>query len=385
MDLSKLNNLTIIKKNKDPLVNQSIASNVEAKNPNNLNEKIEINDKKDILFNLYKKFRNGKLSKSNLNEKLQNNEPKLIENISNEVRTEIILVLSQTLKWLLQIKLLLSTGKNVDNLNLETFNEFEELGKNKKIISDILSLTEDDTNVDLIALNPKEFSLKIKSLLKVFTNDDIINPKYKTDKIINYLHNERPMFLNEIATLFDLYSKYYKTLSKELLTNLSDGNFNIKFQKIKNIQPRFNMINKHILLSNLSTKINFNLDLKKIGALPENPQEASKILGISASQFGLKKRLDNLNEWLTNGIIMIQVSINRIYALKPLSSVAVDGSIKVGLKAHAASAANKIYDLWLVLEDIAAFLDSLKGLIDGSAFLTGVPSEDMLEILEINY
>ena len=193
------------------------------------------------------------------------------------------------------------------------------------------------------------------------------------------------MFLNEIATLFDLYSKYYKTLSKELLTNLSDGNFNIKFQKIKNIQPRFNMINKHILLSNLSTKINFNLDLKKIGALPENPQEASKILGISASQFGLKKRLDNLNEWLTNGIIMIQVSINRIYALKPLSSVAVDGSIKVGLKAHAASAANKIYDLWLVLEDIAAFLDSLKGLIDGSAFLTGVPSEDMLEILEINY
>ena len=55
------------------------------------------------------------------------------------------------------------------------------------------------------------------------------------------------------------------------------------------------MINRHILSSNLSSKIDYDLDLSKIGVLPEDPMEASKILGISASQLGLKKRLDNLN------------------------------------------------------------------------------------------
>lgn len=391
MDLSKINNLTIIKKNKDPLVSNSIPSNGYLEAPSGLGKPPLIIDKKTILFDLYKEFRYGKLSKYDFDKKLQATENKLIENLTAEVRNEILLVLSHTLKWLIQLKLLFSTGRNSENLNSkifdEQYSEYNELSLDniKELIINIVSITEDDLNINIISKNPKEFSLGIKNFLNIFLKDDILNPKYKTDKIINYLHNERPTFLKEIAVLFDLYSKYYNTLSKKLLEDLGNGDFNIKFDKIKNIQPRFNMINKHILSSNLDTKINFDIDLKKIGVLPEDPLEATNILGISASQFSLKKRLDNLNSWLTNGILMVQVSINRLHALKPLSSIAVDGSVKVGLKSHAAQSANQIYDIWLILEDTKSFLESLKGLIDGSAFLTGVSSEDQLQILDTNY
>ena len=399
MDLSKINNLTIIKKNKDPLVAKSIESNINTQSPTgNAKPELQTNiyiDPTIKIKGFYKDFRNGKLSKKEFDSKLNSIQPKILELINEETRKEAILTLSQTLKWLIQLKILLSTGQRTDNLDQKTFNEhygqrseYKELGKNQKTILNILEFNEEDiAKIDTISANPKEFSKDVKSFLKVFTSDDIIKPTYKVDNILSYLYNERPTFLKEIAVLFDLYSKYYETLSKNLLTDICSPSFTgtLKFSKIKNIQPRFDMINRHILSSNLSSKIDYDLDLSKIGVLPEDPIEASKILGISASQLGLKKRLDNLNDWLFNGIVMVQVSINRIHALKPLSSVAADGSVKVGLKAHAAQAANKIYDIWLILEDTKSFLDSLKGLIDGSAFITGVASEDILDILETNF
>lgn len=395
MDLTKINTLNIVKKNKDPLVSKTIESNIGIVSPTtngSVTEPTNISiDNNTKIKNLYKDLRLGKIQKNDFDKNLEKIEPRILETINDETRKNCILVLSNTLKWLIQLKLMISTGQQTDSLNNDLFDnyygentEYKELGK-QKIILDILDFDEDNVmKTTLISSNPKEFSKSIKHLLEVFIGDDILKPKYKVDNILSYLYNERPTFLKEIAVLFDLYSKYFDTISKNLIQQTTNNQL-ITFGKIKDIQPRFNMINKHILSSNLSNKINYNLDLNKIGVLPEDPNEASKILGISASQLGLKKRLDNLNEWLTNGIIMVQVSINRIHALKPLSSVAADGSVKVGLKAHAAQAANRIYDIWLILEDTKSFLDSLKGLIDGSAFITGVPSRDTLEILDTNF
>lgn len=413
MDFSKINTLNIIKKTKDPLVNQSIQANV-SQTPSSgpsLTSDLSGQTSKDRISNtekinsLYKDFRQGKLSKNDLDRKLLNINPIILNTINEDVRINTIFVLSQTLKWLTQLKILLSTGLS-PNLVLDQsqqttnspvssgkFKDFKTLEENEEHITNILKFGSYENQpeevfsigdeISPILNDPKGFSKKTKELLKVFVNDDIINPKYKVDNILLYLHNERPTFLKEIAVLFDLYAKYYETISKDFLeTNLAAGK---GFKRIKDVQPRFDMINRHILASNLQTKINYNLDLDKIGAIPEDPIEAAKLLGISTSQLGLKKRLDNLNDWLINGIIQVQVSINRVNALKPVSRINQNGQSELGLNSSAGIPANTKYEIWLILNDTKAFLESLKGLIDGSAFLTGIPSGDILEVLETNY
>lgn len=422
MDFSKINNLNIIKRIKDPLVNQSIQANV-SQTPSSGPSTTDLSGRtpKDKISNiekinsLYKDFRQGKLSKNDLDRKLLNINPIILNTINEDVRINTIFVLSQTLKWLTQLKILLSTGLSPNlaaDLSQPTtnspvssgkFKDFKTLEENEEHITNILKFGSYENQPEgifsikdeilQITNDPKGFSKKTKELLKVFVNDDIINPKYKVDNILLYLHNERPTFLKEIAVLFDLYAKYYETISKDFLetdltdqTNQAAGNWDWKgFKRIKDVQPRFDMINRHILASNLQTKINYNLDLDKIGAIPEDPVEAAKLLGISTSQLGLKKRLDNLNDWLINGIIQVQVSINRINALKPISRINQNGQSVLGLNSSAGIPAHTKYEIWLILNDTKAFLESLKGLIDGSAFLTGMPSGDILEVLETNY
>ena len=101
--------------------------------------------------------------------------------------------------------------------------------------------------------------------------------------MIRYLSNQRPTFLNEITVLFDLYSKYYDQISNDFLEKKP-------LRNIKDIRPRFDMINRHILSSNLSTRIDYDIDLTTtVGSLD---------LNITASKLGLEKRLTNLNSWL---------------------------------------------------------------------------------------
>jgi hypothetical protein len=327
---------------------------------------------------LYGEFRKGSITKEDLDKKLLNNNPLLSEKVNIDIQKEVVVILLETLKWLMKLKILISTGKNPNKKILE----FSETINNIITDDNILG------NLDILHSEPKRFSKEVYDFLKLFTSDDLLNPRFKVD-LSGYLTNVRPNFLKEIAVLFDLYSKYYETISNELINNLEktgpngSDKINVNFKKLSDIQPRFNMINKHILTSNLVEQIDYNLDLEKIGVLPEDPIEASKILGITSTQLGLKKRLDHLNAWLINGIIMVQVSINRLYALKPIS---LDKPNSVpGLKAVAAKSANTIPDIWLILEDTKSFLESLKGLIDGRAFITGVPSENMLDILNTNY
>ena len=390
MDLSKINTLNIIKKNKDPLVNKSITPNTNVISGGSKNSSLNGETKEPTnlttitpgtkVKKLYGEFRKGLITKENLDKKLLSIKPLIMEKVDIDARKEANIILLETLKWLIKLKILISTGKNPNKKILE----FSETINNIITDDNILG------NLDILHSDPKRFSKEVYNFLKLFTSDDLINPKFKVD-LSGYLTNVRPNFLKEIAVLFDLYSKYYETISNELINNLekveqeSSGSnkINVKFKKLPDIQPRFDMINKHIFASNLIEQVDYNLDLEKIGVLPEDPYEASKILGISASQLGLKKRLDYLNAWLINGIVMVQVSINRLYALKPIS-LDKPNSIP-GLNLAASKSVNEIYDVWLILEDTKSFLESLKGLIDGRAFITGVPSENMLDILNTNY
>ena len=365
MDLNKISSLKIIKAAPDPLAKINGTSpginTIESQS-----EKIQTQEPLISRINKsYSDVRQGKLSENDFERKLSQLDNNLIKEIDPKIKKDIKKLLNETLKWYFSIKLLISTGYTLETL-MES-DPITKTGNNSKYdlsnhIKALSHLEEDQNDI-----NPKGNSFIIKEFLSELINDDIINPKYKIDtEMLMYLSNQRPTFLNEITVLFDLYSKYYDQISNDLLEDLP-------LRKIDEIQPRFNMINRHILSSNLSTRIDYDIDLTKVpgGDIPTS---------ISTSQLGLQKRMNNLNSWLTNGIIHTQSSINRFSALKPVTK-----KTYLGLNNLNNQPVITKYQLWMVLRDTKAFLESLKGLVDGTAFITGMQSGDILDVLEVNY
>ena len=364
MDLTKLSSLKIIKSFPDPLARAN-GSNIEPKpqpstiksnseGPVGIIEKINTN---------YTELRRGKLNQNDFNRKILQMDKSLLDPLDLEtVKIETLNFLFMTLKWYIQLKFLISTG-----LKAETLSVIDKLPTKYKELSEYIEFIDNlDNPNERQKRNPKEISYKIKDLLEIFVKDDILHPKYKiNNEMIMYLSNQRPTFLNEITVLFDLYSKYYDQISNDFLEKKP-------LRNIKDIQPRFDMINRHILSSNLSTRIDYDIDLTTtVGSLD---------LNITASKLGLEKRLTNLNSWLMNGIIHTQSSINRFSALKPVTKNTYRGLSDLNNQPVITN-----YDLWMILRDTKAFLESLKGLVDGTAFITGMQSGDILDVLEVNY
>ena len=375
MDLTKLSSLKIIKSFPDPLARAN-GSNIETKpqpstNKSTSESPIGIIEK---INNNYTELRRGKLNQNDFNRKILQvdkslldpldsiNSPQVSNGNNTDIKTETLNFLFMTLKWYIQLKFLISTG-----LKVETLSAIDKLPTKYKELSEYIEFIDNlDNQSERQKRSPKEISYKIKDLLEIFIKDDILHPKYKIDNdMIMYLNNQRPTFLNEITVLFDLYSKYYDQISNDFLEKKP-------LRNIKDIQPRFDMINRHILSSNLSTRINYDIDLTTtIG---------SSNLNITASKLGLEKRLSHLNSWLMNGIIHTQSSINRFSALKPVTKNTYRGLSDLNNQPVITK-----YDLWMILRDTKAFLESLKGLVDGTAFITGMQSGDILDVLEVNY
>lgn len=375
MDLTKLSSLKIIKSSPDPLARAN-GSNIETKpqpstNKSTSESPIGIIEK---INNNYTELRRGKLNQNDFNRKILQVDKSLLDPLDSinslemsngnntDIKTETLNFLFMTLKWYIQLKFLISTG-----LKVETLSAIDKLPTKYKELSEYIEFIDNlDNQSERQKRSPKEISYKIKDLLEIFIKDDILHPKYKIDNdMIMYLNNQRPTFLNEITVLFDLYSKYYDQISNDFLEKKP-------LRNIKDIQPRFDMINRHILSSNLSTRINYDIDLTTtIG---------SSDLNITASKLGLEKRLSHLNSWLMNGIIHTQSSINRFSALKPVTKNTYRGLSDLNNQPVITK-----YDLWMILRDTKAFLESLKGLVDGTAFITGMQSGDILDVLEVNY
>lgn len=378
MDLTKISTLKIIKSSSDPLAKAN-ESNINIKQANDQTQSIDQNNSVNSPVNIiekinnnYSELRRGKLNQNDFNRKLLQIDKSLLEPLDsldsfnqtefNNIKNETLNFLFMTLKWYIQLKFLISTG-----LKADTLSAIDKLPTKYKELNDyILFIDNLDNPSERQKINPKETSYKIKDLLEIFIKDDILHPKYKIDnEMIMYLSNQRPTFLNEITVLFDLYSKYYDQISNDFLENRP-------LRNIKDIQPRFDMINRHILSSNLSTRVDYDIDLTTtIG---------NSDLNITASKLGLEKRLTNLSSWLMNGIIHTQSSINRFSALKPVTKNTYRGLNNLNNQPVITK-----YDLWMILRDTKAFLESLKGLVDGTAFITGMPSGDILDVLEVNY
>lgn len=375
MDLTKLSSLKIIKSSPDPLARAN-GSNIETKpqlstNKSTSESPIGIIEK---INNNYAELRRGKLNQSDFNRKILQVDKSLLDPLDSinplemsngnntDIKTETLNFLFMTLKWYIQLKFLISTG-----LKAETLSAIDKLSTKYEELSEYIEFIDNlDNQSERQKRSPKEISYKIKDLLEIFIKDDILHPKYKIDNdMIMYLSNQRPTFLNEITVLFDLYSKYYDQISNDFLEKKP-------LRNIKDIQPRFDMINRHILSSNLSTRIDYDIDLTTtIG---------SSDLNITASKLSLEKRLGHLNSWLMNGIIHTQSSINRFSALKPVTKNTYRGLSDLNNQPVITK-----YDLWMILRDTKAFLESLKGLVDGTAFITGIQSCDILDVLEVNY
>lgn len=373
IDLSKLN---IIKNTPDPL---SLANGLDPKLSEVSNQPTtQIAEPSNVskLCSSYDEVRSGKLSSKDFQRKLLNLDPTMtieILRIDPRIKDKVKEYLIETLCWYIELRILISTGFKIDS---------EEL-KNNSDLNIFLDKINQDNFKNLNQKDPKECSYIIRDLLKVFVNDDVIQPKYNIDSdMVMYLSNMRPTFLNEINVLFDLYQKVYFKLSDDLVAIVECGedpttrNKIEQFvnSKVSDIQPRFEMINRHILSSNLSTRIDYDLDLAIVGL--ENPSPNAKI-----SQLSLQKRLNYLNSWLINGIIHTITQINRLNGLKP--EYKQNSTYNLGKENF--TLANTKFDIWQILQDTGKFLDSLKGLTDGSATITGIKSNDILDILEVNY
>lgn len=384
MDLSKISKLKIIPTNKDtaPILSTELKS-VEASGQPENTDNIPPTKLK-VIENKYNDLRRGNLSVSDFNRKLYEIDRTLLDTIDKGQKKLVEKYLYETLQWYIQLKLLISTGLNIASISdLAQSNSDSKLAKDFAQFIPSFNHMSFDSNLDDVQdfnaksnVAPKEASLNIIDFLKVFINDDIMNPMYKiNNEMVMYLHNNRPGFLNEITVLIDLYSKFYGEVSKDLI----EDRLNNPLRSLSDIQPRFEMINRHILYtlqSNLPNKINFDIELNKLNIGKENEN-----LSIYSSQYGLSKRLTLLNNWLINAIISTQTSINRLKGLKPITK---EGKQKDSLDFSSQPATTR-YDIWLILQDTKAILESLKGLVDGTAFLTGVPSGEMLDVLNVNY
>lgn len=371
LDLSKL---TIIKHSPDPLAKANQSNIEKIENDKSIDAPLSLQDQ---LVETYQDVRGGRLNTNDFKRKMIKMDKTLINDVNPESKDQVLFVLLQTLKWYIQLKILISTGLKAENLS-ETLSErlpkeYSKL-KDEKLISLIKVLDNPSLNtLGFFAqnINPKDSSTIIRNLLHIFISDDPIHPVYKINsKMVTYLANSRPTFLKEITVLFDLYSKVYDQFSKDLLEGLP-------LKNVSDIQPRFEMINRHILSSNLSSRVNYDLDLNTIGV---NDVISDPTL-FNTSNLGLSKRLTNLNDWLMNGIIHTQSSINRLFGLKPITK---EGKSKL-LYDYSSQPANTKYELWQILQDTKSFLESLKGLTDGSAFITGMQSLELLDTLDVNY
>ena len=412
MDMSKLSALTIIKSNPETTKAPGTEPNKIITNTGSNGSDASQNTptiQVKILESKHDDLRRGKLSLKDFNKKILGTNPKLLDEITLGNKNIIEGFLQDTLMWYIRLKLLLSTGVPpedwLDNLKHKSYRNHPLLDS----IKIFETFSEGKTNGKLYNLNPKEASSLTKDFLQVFINDDALYPQYKiTNEMVSYLHNERPGFINEIQVLFELYSKFYDTISNYLiedklivgdndntgLTQSNPGAINSQSVTLSSLQPRFDMINRHIFytldskLTRLpigSSNVEYSgtdMDLNKL--IPKDIIDPINIPIIdikNSSKLNLLKRFENLNNWLINGIIQVQTSINRLNGLKPLTK---EGYTR-DLLDFSSQPATSNYDVWLVLRDTKAFLESLKGLVDGSSFLSGIPSGDMLSVLDTNY
>lgn len=359
-----LANLKIIKKSTTNVVDTSV------------NEVANVKDTKlGKLEETYKTLQKGGTTKKDFNRVLLRLYPKLLTNINPVTRTELNRKLKEISSWYINLKNVLM--------------DYEELIVIHRTDTDKNKIAKNSFRQTLTELNvflktdrfDKAQSLLTKDLLAVFINDDPFKPIFNVnDRLVNFLiKTERTTsFIKEMALCFGLYRKYISKLAEDFAKDI-ELDKEIKFKNIDDVQPRFNLINDHILKSNPKDKNKLSLNLE-ILLNKEEQDNINKDLKETAtvSGMGLKKRLNEINKWLNDGLFHTQYLYNRLNNLK------VKITDKNSLKEFEPTI-NDNYMVWGLLKDIEIFLGSMEDLLLGKSFLVGVNTIEKLETLDVSY
>lgn len=337
----------------------------------------------------YHSVQQGHISENDFKKLLIRNHPRLLSSIEQNTRDQLNIRLKHLISWYLDIKNIL-IGYNDYTKDMVQFRELTENYNNLKIF---LNGERQD----------KMQSKLVKNIIELFVNDSPINPKYGVcDSLGRVLAktNRNTSYIKEVTLCFSLYRKYLDDISKDFVKafEFPEGqepttdpkilkNLPVPMPELRSIyevQPRFQMINDHIRKSvdtfdkdYKSNARNFNTEvLGDIDSL--NKDIIPLTVNQEVSSMGIKKRLNEINNWINNGLIQAQYQFNRLNNLKIVRT-------QNNINKNFAEPINDNYRVWCLIKDTEKYLESIEDLLLGKAFLTGVNTGDNLEVLEVNY
>ena len=375
-----MGNLQIIKKNP---VTEVKTSNVEVAQRDTFINKIE------KIQNEYKHVQKGNISENDFKKLLMRNHPRLLSPINNLTRAQLNQRLKHLINWYIEIKNILIGYNDITKDNLQ----FREL---TKLYTDLKVFTDTDGF-------GKEQSIIIKNIINLFLIDNPLNPNFGVSENLGRVLakiNRNTSYIKELTLCFSLYRKYLNTLAADFvkafeypegITATSDSKILkdlpepvITFRTIYEIQPQFQMINTHIRNSvdttlsnhkeharNFNTEIFGNLDNLNKDIIPLTTNQ-------EVSNMGIKKRLNEINNWINNGLIQAQHQYNRLNNLKIIRT-------NSNIDKNFDQAINDNFKVWCLIKDTEKYLESIEDLLLAKSFLTGMVNNDNLEVLEVNY
>ena len=375
-----MGNLQIIKKNP---VTEVKTSNIEVAQRDTFINKIE------KIQNEYKHVQKGNISETDFKKLLMRNHPRLLSPINNLTRTQLNQRLKHLINWYIEIKNILIGYNDATKDNLQ----FREL---TKLYTDLKVFTDTDRF-------GKEQSIILKDIVNLFLIDNPLNPNFGVSENLGRVlakTNRNTSYIKELTLCFSLYRKYLNTLASDfvkafeypegidassdqrILKALPDPE--VTFRTIYEIQPQFQMINSHINKSvdttlsnhkeharNFNTEIFGNLNNLNKDIIPLTTNQ-------EVSNMGIKKRLNEINNWISNGLIHAQHQYNRLNNLK---IVRTDNNINKNFDLSI----NDNFKVWCVIKDTEKYLESIEDLLLAKSFLTGMVNTSNLEVLEVNY
>ena len=381
-----LKNLKIISKESVAPTSESQTSLVELTKQGN-DEKIK---------NMYKLVQSGSIQEKDFKKSLFKTHPKMLSKISIGTRNNLSWKLKELIKLYLDIKcLLMGFPENNSDLNFKN-NSSENIVRFYELKASL------DTFLNTERMD-KQQSLILKEIISLFVYDNPVKPEFGvSDYLINTIvKTERnESLIKEITLCFSMYRKYLNTLAidfnkafedeKEIETLTEthiEKDIDFTFRNIQDIQPRFQMVINHIKKTNdpilIKSKFGFkDLNSLNLNSIYTNQEIESLNKNLTTNEIvsgmGMKKRLNDINKWMNNGLIHAQNSFNRLNNLKiQRTKDSKDLNIIPNISDN--------YMVWCLIKDIEKYLESVEDLLMAKSFLTGMVNDEAIQTLNVNY
>lgn len=378
-----LTNLTILDNKRNivqeaVLVNQNTApvSNILSNSSENPLQNPDLNITK--LEKLNQQIRTGKISTNASRKVIMRTNPKMLEKLENTTRYEVTKLLIENLNWFIQIKKLIIGWNPIAE-------KYKRLNLDGLLLDHNLISENAETRANQILEN----SMKLKETLMVLIEDPKHKPVYgPSEYFLKFLTdtNSHSQFIKELQLLLEFKQKYFMKFSEKFVEAVNGGiisnqltNVFKSIDSIDNFQPRYKLINNHILnfrhsSENLHVSINSeitNIDDNEIS------NKTLKSIDFKIHALGLHKRINNYCSWLDNGIIQTQYTLNRLNNLKIRRT---DDFQNINYEKQAESN----FDVWSIIRDNEAFMKSLQENLNGDALVVGLTTTDMLKYLNVS-